>query len=144
MERQEAVKFIQKETKRLREEEHIDDLFKANRSEELAAVECHTSKKFSDFLMKSDYELMLTDEEIAEGSCMATAMWGTSSYLNNAQLFTDVEHFAHRLAREAGDPGKNVAAQMLDGEELFDIPSEDFFSTKYAEEYDEKYGLGKF
>ena len=79
---------------------------------------------------------MLTDEEIPEGGCVALALWGTTSYHCNSMLVKDEESFAHRLAKEGG---KSIAAQVLDGVELYDIPLENFFSDEYAKVYDEKY-----
>lgn len=141
MKREEAVKFFQKEIVRLRDEEHVNDLFKANCAEELASVDCRTTKAISDFFTDYEKGIRLKDEEIAEGDCSAIALWATSSFANNEQLVADVEKFAHRLAKEAGVYGKNIAALILDGEELFNIPTEDFFSDEYAKVYDEKYGI---
>lgn len=138
MEREEAVKYFQKEITRLRDEEHVNDLFKACCAEELAAVECRTTKAFSDYLDDNGY-ISLSDEEIADDECTAIALWGASSFAHNEQLVADVEKFAHRVAKNGGQYGKNIAAQVLDGEEIYGITSEDFFSDRYAQEYDEKY-----
>lgn len=139
MEREEAVKYFQNEITRLRDEEHVNDLFKTNCAEELAAVECRITKAISEYLDNKD--LQLTDEEIPEGGCAALALWGTSLFARNEELIEDVESFARRLAEEAGVYGKNIAAQMLDEEELINISLEDFFSDRYAQEYDEEYGV---
>lgn len=139
MERKEVVEFIQKEAKRLREDEHIDDLFKAECSEELAVVDCKITKAVSDFLDEED--IMLTDDEIAEGDCAAIAMWASVMFVDNESLFANVSNFAHRLAKEAGVYGKNIAAQILDGEELCNILSKGFFSDAYAKRYDKVYAV---
>lgn len=138
MERKEAFEFLSKEVRRLIEEEHVNDLFKANCAEELATVECKTTKAFTQFL--DDNDIMLTDEEIPEGCCAALALWTTSSCWVNDHLIEDVEKFAHRLAKEAGNYGKNIAYQILREEDLCNISAEDFFSDYYTESYDEEYG----
>lgn len=139
MERDEAVKYFQKEIKRLVEDEHVVDLFQKNCAEELAAVECRITKAVTQFL--DDNDIMLTDEEIPEGGCAALALWMTSSCWTNDRLIEDVESFAHRLAKEdAGRYVKNIAYQMLDEEDLCSISTEDFFSDYYIEAYDEEYG----
>lgn len=137
METQQAVKFFKEEIERLLKE-HVVDLFRANCAEELEAIECRTTKAFSDFLVNNGY-ISLSNEEIPEGGCVAIALWGASSFAYNEQLVADVEEFAHRLAKEGGQYSKNIATQMLDGEELYDILVDDFFSDKYANEYDKKY-----
>lgn len=139
MERKEAFEFLSKEVRRLIEEEHVNDLFKACCAEELAAVECRTTKAFFDFLYNED--IILEDEEIEDGDCVAIALWGASSYVYNDQLVADIEKYAHRLAKEGGVYGKNIAFQMLEGTEICDIPTKDFFSDEYAEDYDKKYGV---
>lgn len=138
MESEQAVKFFQEEIKRLVDEEHVVDLFKANCAEELATVGCMATKALADFLANNGY-ISLSNEEIPEGGCVAIALWGASSFACNEQLVKDDEKFAHRLAKEGGQYGKNIAAQILDGVELYNIAEEDFFSDKYAEEYDEKH-----
>ena len=143
MEREEVVAFIEKETKRLREQEHLDDLVKANRFDELSQLECQITMSVRDFF-DCDY-LHLKDEEIAEGDCMATAIWcATCADDKNKNLFDNEERVARRLAKEAGPMGKNVAALILDGYKLYDIQLQEFFSDQYASKYDEKYGLEKF
>lgn len=140
MERQQAVEFFKKEIRRLVGDEHVVDLFKANCAEELAAIECRTTKAFSDFLGDNGY-ISLSNEEIPEEGCVAIALWGASSFAYNEQLVDDVEKFAHRLAKKGGQYGKNIAAQMLDGVELCNIAEGDFFSDKYAKKYDEVYAI---
>lgn len=143
MQREEVVAFIRKETKRLREQEHLDDLVKANRFDELSQLECQITISIRDFF-DCDY-LYLKDEEIAEGDCMATVIWcATCADDKNENLFENVERVACRLAKKAGPMGKNVAALMLDGYNLYDIHLKELFSDQYASEYDEKYGLEKF
>lgn len=140
MQREEVVAFIQQEVKRLREEEHLDDLVKANRFEELSQIPCQVIMEVKQFL-EEDY-LYLQDEEIAEGSCVATAIWAaicTSEI--NANLFYDENKFAYRMAKESDCLGKNIAVQMLDGAALYEIDEEDFFSDRYVQEFDEKYRL---
>lgn len=139
MERAEVVKFFQNEMERLIKEEHVVDLFKANCAEELAAIECRTTKAVVEYL--DNNAIVLTDEEIQEGGCAALALWMTSSFAGNDYLIEDVDSFAHRLAREdAGQYVKNIAYQMLDGEDLCDISEKDFFSDQYASDYDKEYG----
>lgn len=138
MQKQDAKKIFQMEIKRLAEEEHVVDLFKANCAEELAMIDCRTNKAFNDYLVDNG-DISLSDEEIADGECTAIALWAASSFAYNEQLIADVEKYAHRLAREGGPYGKNLAAQILDGEQIYQITSKDFFSDKYAKEYDEKY-----
>ena len=138
MRRSEVVAFLNKEAKRLREEEHINELFKKNAVEKLAAIEVRTTKAINDSLYKND-GINLRNEEIPEGNCMAIAMWATAEGLWNSDIVLDIDGFAHRLAREAGDYGKNVAAQILDGYDLGDLSAENFFSTKFAKEYDQKW-----
>mgnify|MGYP001130382750 CR=1 FL=1 len=139
MERYEAVKFFRKEIKRLVEEEHVVDLFQKNCAEELAAVECRITKAVMEYMDNDD--IMLTDEEIPEGGCAALALWMTSSCWSNERLIEDENSFAHRLAKEdAGRYVKNIAYQMLDGEDLCCISEGKFFSDMYAKNYDEKYG----
>ena len=141
MKRKGVVAFIQKEAKRLRGEQHIDDLIKANRFEELSMVECQTVKEVNSFF---DFQyLKLKDEEISEGNCAAVTIWLASCANDcNENLFEDMESFAHRLAKEAGPFGKNVAFQMFEGW-LWDICSEDFFSDQYAKKYEEMYGIAE-
>ena len=139
MEREQAVKIFKEEIRRLVDEEHVVDLFKANCAEELAAVECRITGAISEYL--DNEEIMLADEEIPEGGCVALALWGRSlCYINNV-LIEDEESFAHRLAKEGGQYGKSIAAQMLDGKELYEIALEDFFSDNYAKKYDEVYAI---
>lgn len=138
MKREEVVAFINKETKRLREEEHFDDLVKANRFDELKQLEYRISKPVHDFLYQE--WLILKDEEIEEGACFVTATWFAScTEQKNDYLFDSPEQFAYRMARESGRPGKNVASLMLDGCDLFIIDNEDYFSDRYVEEFEEKY-----
>lgn len=138
MDREDVVLFIRKEAKRLREEEHIDDLIKSKRWDELSKVACQTVKGVTDYVC--DYSLELQDDEIPEGACSAMAIWFASCAIDdNTYLLEDVESFAHRWASEAGSFGKNGAVQILDGNEFFEICSEDFYTDKFAEEYDEKY-----
>ena len=137
MKREEVVAFINKETKRLREEEHFDDLVKANRFDELKQLEYRISKPVHDFLYQECLDLR--DEEIEEGACFVTATWFAScTGEQNDSLFKSPEQFAYRMARE-GRLGKNVAALMLDGWDLFEIDNEDYFSDRYVEEFEEKY-----
>lgn len=139
MERAKVVKFFQNEMERLIKEEYVVAFFRINCAEELAAVECRTTKAVSNYL--DDEAIELTDEEIPEGGCVALALWMTASCWLNDHLIEDVESFAHRLAREdAGQYVKNIAYQMLDGKDLCDISEEDFFSDKYANDYDKEYG----
>lgn len=138
MEREQAVKFLKEEIRRLIEDEHVVDLFKTNCAEELAAVGCMTTKALADFLLAEGY-ISLNNEEIPEGGCVAIALWGVSSFAYNTQLVEDVDSFAHRLAKEGGQYGKNIAAQILDGVQIYNIAEEDFFSDEHAEEYDEKH-----
>lgn len=143
MSREEVVEFIQKETNRLRQEEHIDELLKSNDIAKLVSIEIRTTSAISDFLYNDAYIGML-DEEIAEGNCMAVVIWARALNVWSWDLVVDLEKFAHRLAREGGGYGKNIAVHMLDGEkELSSLTTEEFFSTMYTEEYDEKYGLMK-
>lgn len=137
MEREKVVEFFQKEMQRLVDEEHVVDLFKASCAEKLATVECRINKAVSDYLDGDD--IMLSDKEIPEGGCVALALWGTSSSYTNDELFENEVSFAHRLAKEGGQYGKNIAAQILDRVALCNIDLEDFFSDEYAEYYDEKY-----
>ncbi len=138
MGRKEVVSFIQNEAKRLREEQHIDDLIKAKSWDKLSKVAFQTTKGVSDYI--SEESLSLQDDEIPEGDCSAIAMWFASYAIDyNSNLVEDVESFAHRWAEEAGDFGKNGAVQILDGNEFYEICSEDFYTDKYAEEYDEQY-----
>lgn len=139
MEREKAVEFFQKEMKRLVDKEHVVDLFKANCAEKLAAVECRITGAISEYL--DNEEMMLADEEIPEGGCVALVLWGKSSCYIKDVLIEDEESFAHRLAKEGGQYGKSIAAQMLDGKELYDIALKDFFSDKYAKKYDEVYAI---
>lgn len=142
MGRQKVVAFIQSEIKRLRQEQHIDDLIKANCFEELSMVKCQTVKAVSDFWI--DEKLQLTDEEIPLGGCSAIAIWvATCTTGYNEDFFADSKCFAHRWAKEAGAFGKSGAFQMLDGEDLCDIYAKDFFSDKYAQKYDGMYGIEK-
>ena len=136
----EVVAFIQQEVKRLREEEHLDDLVKANRFDELKQLECRINKPVHDFLYAGC--LYLQDEEIPEGACAAIAIWfATCTDESNEHLFADKEGFAYRMAREEGLLGKNLAVQMLDGADLYEIDEEEFFSDHYVQEFDEKYRL---
>ncbi len=140
MEREAVVTFIQQETKRLREEEHLDDLVKANCFDELKQLECRIIKPVSDFIREEG--LWLEDKEIQEGNCTATAIWfAICTHERNEYLFINEEKFAFRMAREEGLLGKNLAAQMLDGADLYEIDEEDFFSDRYVKEFDEKYRL---
>lgn len=137
MPREEVVAFINKETKRLREEEHFDDLVKANRFDELKQLEYRISKPVHDFLYQNC--LYLRDEEIEEGACFVTATWFAScTEQKNDYLFDNPEQFAYRMAKE-GRLGKNVASLMLDGNDLCEIDEDDYFSDYYVEEFEEKY-----
>lgn len=139
--RKETIGFIQKEVRRLKEEEKIADLIKATRFDELAAIECRISSKVQSFVTTKCLEL--SDKEIEEGSCVALAIWLRCCVnLSDSYIFKDSDKFAYRLAEEGGDFGKNVAVQMLDGLDLCDIAMEEFFTTRYAEQYDGQYGLG--
>lgn len=137
MQREEVVAFIKKETKRLREEEHFDDLVKANRFDELKQLECRIIKPVHDFLYQEC--LYLRDEEIEEGACFVIATWCAScTEQQNDYLFDSPEQFAYRMASE-GRLGKNVASLMLDGCDLFEIDHKDYFSDRYVVEFEEKY-----
>lgn len=139
MERAEVVKFFQNEMERLIKEEHVGDFFRINCAEELAAVECRSTMAVAEYIDNND--IMLKDEEIPEGGYVALALWMRSSCWTNECLIEDVDSFAHRLAKEdAGLYVKNIAYQMLDGEDLCNISEEDFFSDKYANDYDKEYG----
>lgn len=142
MNRQQVVEFIFKEAERLNNEEHVVDLAKAGRFEELAAIGCETTREVIEG-MSTTY-LKLTNENIKEGHCTPIVIWLFTLITdeNDEMFFGDEEvtKFAHRLALEAGKWGKSVAFLILEGEDLCDMNSEEFFSDEYAADYDKKYG----
>lgn len=139
MDRQQVVEFIFKEVERLNNEEHVVDLAKAGRFEELAAIDCRITQWINNWLYNA---LEITDDEIPEGNCAALVVWFASCTSNyNEQLLKDPKKFAYRLAAEAGDWGKSIAYIILEEEtELCEIDTEEFFSDEYAADYDKEYG----
>ena len=139
MDRKEVIAFLQGEIKRLREEIHINKLIKKKRFYTLSKVEAITNEDVEDFI-RADC-LMLNDKEIPEGGCAAVVVWlACCKNDKDEYFFEDKEQFAHRLAREAGPFGKNVAVQMLTGTNICEMLKQQLYTDKYAKEYDDKYG----
>lgn len=133
MKREEALTFLNNEIARLRNEEHVNELFRECRAKELSHIECRITKAVLEFL--SDNEILLRDDEIADGDCASIALWAATNPGTFSGFFDDEKKFAHRLAKETGPYGENIAAQIIKGQHLSCIFLEDLFSDKYAEEY---------
>ena len=133
MSRKEVVEFIKEELHRLRYVEHLDELLEANDVEKILAIKMQTTKAVSDFL--NEEYTKLHDEEIADGDCMALVLWASSMHMLNSELLFDKEEFAYRLGREGGVYGQNIAAQIIQGEEIGNLTAKELFSIRYAYDY---------
>lgn len=136
MKRQEVLDFILSEIKRLNEEEHIHDLNKAGRYEELSKVECKSTRAILDFLLTEG--LQICEDEIPEGGYLALAIWVNAMAMEDAIL--DEAKFAGKLSEEAGKLGKSIAYKIVAGTEyLHSIISKEFFSDDDASKYEEEF-----
>lgn len=126
MERQQVLEFIFNEAKRLIEEEHIDDLCKHKRYEELANVEVKSTMRITSYIL--DKNLDLTCKEISEGMYFPIAFWSNSMALPIIK-HNEEKKFADKLEKEAGELGKSIAKRVYEGQIICDIKPEDFFNT---------------
>lgn len=132
--RQEVVDFILSEIKRLNEEEHIHDLNKAERYEELSKVECKNTRAILDYLFENDLELRA--EEIPEGGFLAVAIWNNVIDMAGTIKFDD--EFEEKFVAEGGKLAKSIVYRMKENRcELEDLESEQFFDASDADKYDE-------
>lgn len=133
MERQEVVDFILSEVKRLNEEEHIHDLNKAGRYEELSRVECKNIRGVADYLLRNNLELRA--EEIPEGGFLAVAIWNNVIDMAGTVKFDD--EFEEKFVAEGGKLAKSVVYKMKEnGFELEDLDCDEFFDASDADKYD--------
>lgn len=134
MERQEVVEFILNEIKRLNEEEHIHDLNKAKRYDELAKVECRVSNAIVQFISEND--LNLENDEIPQDGYLAVAIWINT--VGKLGMISDNLKFADNLVKEAGLLGKSIAYKLIaNGLEIVDIYGSNFFDDSDCNNYDE-------
>lgn len=127
MERQQVLDFILNEAKRLIEEEHIDDLCKHKRYEELANVEIQTTMGVASYILDND--LNLKCEEIPEGMYLPIAFWSNSIALPLIIKKEEQQKFADNLEKEAGELGEAIAERVYKGQTIGGIKLEDFFDT---------------
>lgn len=144
MDRDEVVSFILSEAARLTNEEHVVDLAKAGRYDELKDIEIHVTRQVYEFFHDNKFrcnpnKLLLDTEDIPEGMFLAVAMiFNIIGSYNDLDINDTITvSFAEKLALEAGDLGKNIAALMQSAENLHEINSTEFFSDAYADEYEE-------
>lgn len=126
MERQQVVEFILKEATRLIEEEHIDDLCKHKRYEELANVEVQTTMAIQSYIYINCLDL--TCEEIPEGMYLPVAFWCNSMQLDGLIKSEEQYKYAENLEKEAGEFGEAIARKVYsDNCEIGVIPVDKFF-----------------
>lgn len=138
MDRQEALEMFLNEVKRLNEEEHVDDLRKAKRYEELSRVECRICNALMAYVGQED-DLNLRTEEIPKGSFFAASM--LINIIGVSGLLEDDEEFAAQLVQEAGELGKSIAFRVYNDKlTISEIEWAEFFNDSYAKNYDDEYG----
>ena len=136
MTKQDVQDFIIGEAKRLERDEHINDLAKAGRYEELKKVTCQVTREVSEYCIEGE-TIGLDVNKIPAGLCLGVAMFENATFtaLEDSDLFENPEEFPMRIAEEAGDIGKNIAALMVAGKNIADISADEFFSDTHAKEW---------
>lgn len=145
MNRKDFLKFLFEETRRLVDEELVHALRIAGRYNQLENIACNIPKNVEEYLV--DYTPIIKCSEIPREHAYAIAMWLNYVRRNAASLtFWDIQDdfffenplkFAELLVKEAGDAGKSIAFHMKNGKDIATIKKSDFFTEKFAKDYDE-------
>ena len=129
--RQQVLDYILNEAERLQVEEHIDDLLKAERYEELRLTECKISHAVMQYLTEN--KVYLENKNIPKGKFFAIALLVNTLCLDN--LVLDEERFTVEIELETGRLGKSLARRIRREGRVVHVQHEDFFNA--TDPYDE-------
>lgn len=122
--RLEMIYLVVTEVKRLRDEEHVHDLVKAGRYDEIKAISCKSSIELLEALENGDFYLELN--EIPDNGYLLLAIWMKANNIIDSDLLCDWEGFAKGLAKEDVNIGKFIAYKLRNNESINKIVVEDF------------------